>query len=45
LLLGSTSAKVATEASCTVTVVRPPRQATSPGGREPPPDDRSMPAI
>jgi nucleotide-binding universal stress UspA family protein len=44
-LLGSTSAKVATEASCTVTVVRPPRQATSSGGREPPPDDRSMPAI
>ena len=44
-LLGRTSAKVATEASCTVTVVRPPRQATSSDGREEPPDDRSMPAI
>jgi eukaryotic-like serine/threonine-protein kinase len=43
-LLGSTSAKVATEASCTVTVVRLPRQATPPGGREPPPDDRSISA-
>jgi serine/threonine protein kinase len=45
LLLGSTSAKVATEASCTVTVVRPPRQATPSGGREPPPDDRSIPVL
>ena len=44
-LLGSTSAKVAAEASCTVTVVRPPRQATLSGGSEQPPDDRSMPAI
>ena len=45
-LLGSTSAKVASEAVCTVTVVRPPRQATSSGAREvPPDDDRSMPAI
>ncbi len=44
-LLGSTSAKVASEAPCTVTVVRP-RQATLSGGREAPPgDDRSMPAI
>jgi nucleotide-binding universal stress UspA family protein len=41
-LLGSTSAKVATEAPCTVTVVRPPRQAGE--GKEPP-DDRSLPAI
>src|SRR5579863_955964 len=45
LLLGSTSAKVATEASCTVTVVRPPRQATSSDGREPPSDDRSIPVL
>ena len=44
-LLGSTSAKIAAEASCTVTVVRPPRQATPPGGREPPPDDRSIPVL
>jgi eukaryotic-like serine/threonine-protein kinase len=44
-LLGRTSAKVATEASCTVTVVRPPRQATPSGGREPPPDDRSIPVL
>jgi serine/threonine protein kinase len=44
-LLGSTSAKVATEASCTVTVVRLPRQATPPRGREPPPDDRSIPIL
>jgi len=33
-LLGSTSAKIAAEASCTVTVVRPPRRATH-QGREP----------
>jgi serine/threonine protein kinase len=44
-LLGSTSAKVATEAPCTVTVVRPPRQATEAGQGKEPPDDRSMPAI
>jgi nucleotide-binding universal stress UspA family protein len=44
-LLGSTSAKVAAEASCTVTVVRPPQRAISSGGHEPPPEDRSMPAI
>jgi nucleotide-binding universal stress UspA family protein len=44
-LLGSTSAKVAAEAPCTVTVVRP-RQASLSSGREAPPDDdRSMPAI
>jgi eukaryotic-like serine/threonine-protein kinase len=43
-LLGRTSSKVAAEAACTVTVVRPPRQAMPDGGREPP-DDRSMPAI
>jgi nucleotide-binding universal stress UspA family protein len=29
-LLGSVSAKVAAEAACTVTVVRPPRSATVP---------------
>jgi eukaryotic-like serine/threonine-protein kinase len=29
-LLGSVSAKVATEADCTVTVVRPPRSAATP---------------
>ncbi|HSY54919.1 MAG TPA: bifunctional serine/threonine-protein kinase/universal stress protein [Bradyrhizobium sp.] len=44
-LLGSTSAKVAAEASCSVTVVRPPQRAISSGGHEPPPEDRSMPAI
>src|SRR5579863_349617 len=45
-LLGGTSAKVASEASCTVTVVRLPRQSPSTGTRdEPPDDDRSMPAI
>jgi serine/threonine protein kinase len=44
-LLGSTSAKVATEAPCTVTVVRPPRQATEAGEGKEPPDDRSLPAI
>jgi eukaryotic-like serine/threonine-protein kinase len=45
-LLGSTSAKVASEASCTVTVVRPPRQAAPSGTRAAPPDDhRSMPVI
>jgi eukaryotic-like serine/threonine-protein kinase len=43
-LLGSTSAKVASEAPCTVTVVRP-RQANASAGREEPPDDRSIPAI
>ena len=44
-LLGSISAKVATEAPCTVTVVRPPWRATETGGRREPPDDRSIPAI
>jgi nucleotide-binding universal stress UspA family protein len=44
-LLGRTSAKVATEAPCTVTVVRPPWRATETGGRREPPDDRSIPAI
>ena len=45
-LLGSTSAKVASEASCTVTVVRPARQANPSSTRDTPPgDDRSMPAI
>ena len=29
-LLGNVSAKVATEAACTVTVVRPPRSALAP---------------
>jgi eukaryotic-like serine/threonine-protein kinase len=29
-LLGSVSAKVAAEAACTVTVVRPPRAAVAP---------------
>jgi nucleotide-binding universal stress UspA family protein len=44
-LLGNTSAKVAAEASCTVTVVRPPRQAIATDRREPPPDDRSIPLL
>jgi nucleotide-binding universal stress UspA family protein len=44
-LLGSTSARVATEAFCTVTVVRPRRRGTSAGGRQEPADDRSMPSI
>ncbi len=44
-LLGRTSAKVATEAPCTVTVVRPPWRATETSGRREPPDDRSIPAI
>jgi eukaryotic-like serine/threonine-protein kinase len=43
-LLGSTSARVASEAPCTVTVVRP-RQTRSSAGREERPDSRSMPAI
>jgi eukaryotic-like serine/threonine-protein kinase len=43
-LLGSTSAKVASEAPCTVTVVRP-RQTIPSAGWEEPPGDRSMPAI
>ena len=43
-LLGSTSAKVASEASCTVTVVRPARQA-NPSSTRDTGDDRSMPAI
>jgi eukaryotic-like serine/threonine-protein kinase len=44
-LLGSTSAKVATEAPCTVTIVRLPPRADEVGERKEPPDDRSMPAI
>jgi serine/threonine protein kinase len=44
-LLGSTSTKVATDASCTVTVVRPPRQATLSGERDEAPGDGSMSAI
>jgi nucleotide-binding universal stress UspA family protein len=44
-LLGSTSAKVAAEAPCTVTVVRLPSRATEAGERKEPPDDRSLPAI
>jgi len=44
-LLGGTSAKVATEAPCTVTVVRLPSRAPDATEREEPPDDRSMPAI
>ena len=39
-LLGSVSSKVASEARCTVTVVRPPR-AASPAK----PDDRDMPPV
>src|SRR5579859_4535650 len=44
-LLGSTSAKVATEAPCTVTVVRLPSRATEAGAGKEPPEDRSLPAI
>ena len=44
-LLGSTSAKVAAEAPCTVTVVRPPWRAMETSGRNEPPEARSMPAI
>ncbi|HET7885579.1 MAG TPA: bifunctional serine/threonine-protein kinase/universal stress protein [Bradyrhizobium sp.] len=44
-LLGSTSAKVAAEAPCTVTVVRLPWRASEDGGRGEPSDDRSLPAI
>jgi nucleotide-binding universal stress UspA family protein len=45
-LLGSTSAKVATEAPCSVTVVRLPARATEASERNQPPDeDRSLPAI
>ena len=44
-LLGSVSAKVATEAPCTVTVVRPPWRTTETSGRKEPPEDRSIPAI
>jgi eukaryotic-like serine/threonine-protein kinase len=46
-LLGSTSAKVASEAFCTVTVVRPPRRAAQRGATEEPQnrsDDQSLPA-
>jgi eukaryotic-like serine/threonine-protein kinase len=44
-LLGSTSAKVAAEASCSVTVVRLPGRAEEGRERKEPPDDRSIPAI
>jgi serine/threonine protein kinase len=45
-LLGSTSAKVATEAPCSVTMVRLPRQTTPSGEQDgAPDDDRSMPTI
>ena len=44
-LLGSASAKVATEAPCTVTIVRLPPRADEGSERKEPPDDRSMPAI
>jgi len=40
-LLGSVSSKVASEARCTVTVVRPPRVAGAAAG----PDDRDMPPV
>jgi non-specific serine/threonine protein kinase/protein-serine/threonine kinase len=40
--LGSVSSKVAFEAPCTVTVVRPPRQA---GSAEDPRQDRDMPPV
>jgi nucleotide-binding universal stress UspA family protein len=42
--LGSVSSKVAFEASCTVTVVRPPRLAAQPG-REGGAQDRDMPPV
>jgi hypothetical protein len=44
-LLGSVSAKVATEAACTVTVVRPPRSASSfeTAALRPPQDEVSDP--
>ena len=44
-LLGSTSAKVATEAPCSVTVVRLPSRAMEAGAGKEPPEDRSLPAI
>src|SRR5579872_572326 len=44
-LLGSTSGKVAGEAICTVTVVRPPRLAGQAGEQKESSDERSMPAI
>jgi eukaryotic-like serine/threonine-protein kinase len=46
-LLGSVSARVAAEAPCTVTVVRPPRLASHHDGKGPrePGDERSLPAI
>src|SRR5579863_8057490 len=44
-LLGSTSAKVAGEAICTVTVVRPPRLAGQASEQKESSDERSMPAI
>jgi serine/threonine protein kinase len=44
-LLGSTSSRVASEAPCTVTVVRPRwRAAVANEGKEPP-EDRSLPAV
>jgi nucleotide-binding universal stress UspA family protein len=46
-LLGSTSAKVASEAFCSVTVVRPPRRTAQRAETEEPqkrPDDQSLPA-
>src|SRR5579864_727134 len=44
-LLGSTSAKVAGEAICTVTVVRPPRLVGQPSEQKESSDEQSMPAI
>jgi nucleotide-binding universal stress UspA family protein len=44
-LLGSTSAKVAAEAPCTVTVVRPPRLAGQASEQKESSDDCSVPAI
>jgi eukaryotic-like serine/threonine-protein kinase len=43
-LLGSVSAKVATEAPCTVTVVRPPRSAVR-SARDDGTDDRELPTV